>query len=467
MLKLKTITAFLLSLQLAAGSALPAFAASTHTPEETCKGLAGINVNSSIDFTDLSAQCQTYDGSKKSQKAAKTLTGIYGGIFGVCLAAGIMCSAGYTAALGQAMSIACGALGLGGTIAEGAIASGVETEMSKGLKAFKTTLDITNTLWSSYAGIGTLFNSGSAAKDGQKGSCATSYVSAAMANLKMIQYNETKKAAKKSESASKEKIAKIDADWESAKKTIDANRPAGYSVNNDGYQTAGSTTSTASGSSIGSATDSNGPESASAVVAAYEPGLNIAALNDPKFQNEFKKLMGMNFNQFSEAVGNSENPAGATVDAMKARGVLSEAGASALKQTSAEYEQSLMARKAEDVSGGRMMAGSAGSTDAGGADALAGMPDLQSLFKQLNAAENPEQAAEAQRKIDELQHGANAQKMAAQLEQNRAVSIFDRVGYRYRKKLVDVDTMPWSTAYNQSTHAGLRAPASQNNGTRY
>jgi hypothetical protein len=287
--------------------------------------------------------------------------------------------------------------------------------------------------------------------------CAIALIQAAMKGMTMAQADSTKSDALKNASAVHEQRPSQPEFAAGASDSVGGARVAGAAAVGSGNS------STAAGSS--SAGDCNAIRKsgdASAFIncaTAGTPELN-RMMNDPRFADNFKKASGMELGDYFKSV---DGKSGAQAMGMALAGLPNGAAVSAkLGEMDAEIQQKIAAAQGEQ---GRAYASSGGrgashgsSSEGSEGDEIAKM--MGAMMEKLNpdAGKGP-QDPEMQ-KIEFATLG----KDASQIAENRQLSLFSRVGYRYRKSMSLIEAGPWSAAVNRpSLLPPNRAIASQPN----
>lgn len=179
-----------------------------------------------------------------------------------------------------------------------------------------------------------------------------------------------------------------------------------------------------------------------------------AFLEDPKFQSEFKKMSGQELGQFVRNM-----PEGASASQIMGAALANTGAGADVAKVNEKYEnyfkdyQRQRALAAYGGGGG----GAGGGGGKGGKDMGQQMADIMGdLMKKMTGEGEGGQAANPN--VSMMKFGF-AGKHPDQLVQDRSVSLFDRVYYRYTQAAARVESWGWQSPYNRAIASQPLRPA--------
>lgn len=184
---------------------------------------------------------------------------------------------------------------------------------------------------------------------------------------------------------------------------------------------------------------SSGSNTSAATLGSGFPELEKIA-KDPGFKEAFQQVSGKSLDDYLKSLNSGSSAADAVGGAM---GALSNAGEIKTKMAALTQE---MKEKMDMSSGSRAIAsiGGGGGGSSGGEGEM-----IASAMAQMMAGLMPGQEKKQDPSIQEIEYLLN-KKGAEALSQDRSISIFKRVAYRYRLSTERLEAVPWASAQNRS-----------------
>jgi len=237
---------------------------------------------------------------------------------------------------------------------------------------------------------------------------------------------------------------------------IDSAKEGGGAGGNGTQIVANTTSSNLGGGGCDAAKDTGSIGAIVQCASAFNPEL-ANLISNPKFQEEFKNLSGgQDLGNFIKNI-NDDTPASSAIGA--GLGGLPNSGEILSKLKEIEGQAKILAANEQGSRGGYLSSGRgiASAEEGPGAEAQIG-----DLLKGMLGQMNGEGEKKEDPLVEEIEFQIQKLRDPATLSENKNISLFARVGYRYKKTMNRLAWGPWSSEHNKALYSNNRNTEKRN-----